>query len=80
MQHTHDSHETIVTRVLSCDPDHLIALGHRLKQSAMEFCYPGESVMAELCPGITLLYHPEREFCKPVHRLGDQAPRIEAES
>lgn len=78
MEKTTDTQPTIVTRFVTCDPDKLIELGHRLKQAAMDTCYPGQSVTAAFTPEITLLYHPEKEFCKPLHRLGDQAPSFGA--
>jgi hypothetical protein len=77
MDRTIDTQATNVTRFIECDPDKLIELGHRLKQAAMETCYPGQSVTASLTQEITLIYHPEREYCKPLHRLGDQAPRLD---
>ena len=77
MDKTIDTQGTHVTRFIECDPDKLIELGHRLKQAAMETCYPGQSVMAALSQDITLLYNPEKEYCKPLHRLGDQAPRLD---
>jgi hypothetical protein len=78
MDKTIETQATNVTRFIECDPDKLIELGHRLKQAAMETCYPGQSVTASLTQEITLLYNPEREYCKPLHRLGDQAPRLDA--
>jgi hypothetical protein len=78
MNKTIETQATNVTRFIEVNPDKLIELGHRLKQSAMDECYPGQSVTAALTAEITLLYHPEREFCKPLHRLGDQAPRLDA--
>lgn len=77
MDRTIETQSTNVTRFIECDPDKLIELGHRLKAAAMETCYPGQSVTAALTQEITLLYHPEREYCKPLHRLGDQTPRLE---
>lgn len=77
MQRAIETHATLITRFIECDPDKLIELGHRLKQAAMEQCYPGQSVSAQLTQEITLLYHPEREFCKPIHRIGDATPRID---
>jgi hypothetical protein len=62
-----------VTRLLEVQPDQLIELGHRLKQAAMDSAYPGDSVTAELSPGIWVVYHPEREFLKPVHKGGVHA-------
>lgn len=76
MDKTIETQGTNVTRFIECDPDKLIELGHRLKQAAMETCYPGQSVTASLTQEITLLYHPEKEYCKPLHRLGDQAPNL----
>lgn len=78
MDRTIETQATQVTRFIECDPDKLIELGHRLKAAAMETCYPGQSVTAALTSEITLLYHPEKEYCKPLHRLGDQAPRLDA--
>lgn len=70
MNQTLTTQSTNVTRFVTCDPDKLIELGHRLKQAAMDQCYPGESVTAALTEQITLVYHPEREFCKPLHKMG----------
>ena len=70
MDKTIETQGTEVTRFIACDPDKLIELGHRLKQAAMDACYPGQSVTAKLTDEITLLYHPEKEFCKPVHKTG----------
>lgn len=70
MDKTIETQGTEVTRFIACDPDKLIELGHRLKQAAMDECYPGQSVTAKLTDEITLLYHPEREFCKPLHKNG----------
>lgn len=78
MDKTTDTQATEVTRFIECDPDKLIELGHRLKQAAMDSCYPGQSVTAKLTAEITLLYNPSKEFCKPLHKLGDQQPKIEA--
>lgn len=78
MEKSLETQSTNVTRFIECSPDKLIELGHRLKQAAMENCYPGESVTAQLTEQITLLYRPEREFCKPLHRIGDATPRLEA--
>lgn len=70
MDKTIETQSTDVTRFIECDPDKLIELGHRLKQAAMDGCYPGQSVTARLTDEITLLYHPEREFTKPLHKSG----------
>jgi len=78
MDKTIETQGTNVTRFIECDPDKLIELGHRLKAAAMETCYPGQSVTAALTTEITLLYHPQKEYCKPLHRVGDQAPRLDA--
>lgn len=76
MEKTLNTQATTVTRFIACDPDKLIELGHRLKQAAMDECYPGQSVTAQLTTDITLLYHPEKEFTKPVHKIGDSIPRL----
>lgn len=70
MDKTIETQGTEVTRFIACDPDKLIELGHRLKQAAMDACYPGQSVTAKLTDEITLLYHPEKEFTKPLHKTG----------
>jgi hypothetical protein len=61
---------TQVQRLIEVDPDKLIEIGHRLKAAAMDKAYPGESVMVPFTQGITLLYHPEREYVKPLHTTG----------
>lgn len=61
---------TSITRMIEVEPDRLIELGHRLKQAAMESCQRGESVTVPFTTSITLVYHPEREFCKPNHKYG----------
>lgn len=52
------------------DPDHLIELGHRLKQTAMDNALPNQTLSVPFAPGIVFVYNPEREFTKPVHRSG----------
>jgi hypothetical protein len=52
------------------DPDHLIELGHRLKQTAMDNALPNQTLSIPFAPGIVFVYNPEREFTKPVHRSG----------
>jgi hypothetical protein len=70
MDKTIETQGTLVTRFIECDPDKLIELGHRLKAAAMDQCYPGESVTTQFSSGITLIYHPDKEFCKPLHKVG----------
>lgn len=77
MDKTIDTQGIQVSRFIEVDPDKLIELGHRLKAAAFDTCYPGQSVTASLTTEITLFYHPDKEYCKPIHRIGDQAPRIE---
>jgi len=59
-----------ISRVIECDPDKLIEIGHRLKQAAFDMALPGESVLIQLTHGIKLCYNPEKEFVKPVHKVG----------
>ena len=59
-----------ITKLVPIKPDDLIELAQRLKTQAMDHAYPGEVVMVPLTEEITLLYTPEREFCKPLTRLG----------
>lgn len=66
-----------VTRFVAIHPDKLIELGHRLKAAAMDQCYPGQSVTASLTAEITLYYSPEKEFCKPIHKIGAQIQKLE---
>lgn len=61
---------TQVQRLIEVDPDKLIELGHRLKAAAFDGAYPGDSILIPFTPGITLLYHPEKEFVKPLHTTG----------
>ena len=65
-----ETQSTNVTRFIEVDPDKLIELGHRLKAAAMDNCYPGQSVFAEFTREVTFLYHPNKEFCKPLHTVG----------
>lgn len=60
----------MITKLIQIKPDDLIELGMRMKQQAMEGAYPGETVLIDLVPGITLTYRPESEFCKPLTRVG----------
>jgi hypothetical protein len=59
-----------VTHLVTCDPDQLIEIGHRMKAAAFDQALPGDSVLMPLTSEITLCYHPAREFVKPVHRSG----------
>ena len=70
MQKLSESSPPIVTKLIEVDPDVLIGLGQRLKQAAMDTAYPGESVIAELTDGIYVVYHPEKEFLKPLYKTG----------
>jgi hypothetical protein len=70
MERTLETQGTTVSRFIEVDPDKLIELGHRMKQSAMDSAIIGESVTARFTDSITLIYHPEREYTKPVHKLG----------
>lgn len=70
MDKTIDTQAIEVSRFIEVDPDKLIELGHRLKAAAMDGAYPGQSVTAALTQEITLFYHPEKEFCKPLHKMG----------
>ena len=65
-----------ITRFVEISPDTLLDLGHRIKAAAMDGCYPGQSVTMSLNAEITLVYHPSKEFCKPLHVLGDSSPRV----
>lgn len=60
----------VVTTIVRINPDHLIELGHRLKQTAMDNALPGQTLLVALTDEITLSYAPEKEFCKPVHKTG----------
>lgn len=66
-----------VTRFIEVDPDKLIELGHRIKSIAMDHAYPGQTVLALFTDEITFIYNPAKEFCKPLHRVGDQAPKLD---
>lgn len=68
-----------VAHLVECHPDQLIELGHRMKQSAMDTALPGDSVLLPLTDKITLVYHPEKEFTKPVHRSGPSFVSVQAE-
>ena len=70
MQKQIDTKIVGITRFIEVDPDKLIEIGYRIKQAAMDESYPGQSITHEFSNDITLIYHPEREFCKPLHRSG----------
>lgn len=70
MERTLEVQGTTVSRFIECNPDKLIELGHRMKAAAMDQAFPGESIIARFTDGITLIYHPEREFTKPLHKTG----------
>jgi len=59
-----------VAYTVEVDPDALIELGHRLKQTAMDNALPSQTLSVPFAPGIVFVYNPEREFTKPVHRSG----------
>jgi hypothetical protein len=59
-----------VQKLIEVDPDKLIEAGQRLKQAAMDLAYPGDSVTLPFTSDIWLVYHPEREFLKPIHKGG----------
>jgi hypothetical protein len=61
---------TQVVQLIEVDPNKLIEIGQRLKQTAMDNAYPGESVIYQFTPKITFVYHPEAEFLKPRHTTG----------
>lgn len=65
-----------VIRLIEVEPHKLIELGQRLKAAAMDRAYPGQSVIIQLTSDIALVYNPEREFCKPLHRTGDATPKF----
>jgi hypothetical protein len=71
MERTLEIQGITTTRFIECNPDKLIELGHRIKAAAMDLCYPGESVTAKFSDEITLIYHPDKEFCKPLHKIGN---------
>lgn len=70
MEKTLDTQGTNVSRYIEVHPDKLIELGHRMKASAMDSCAIGESVTARFTDSITLIFHPEKEYTKPVHKPG----------
>jgi hypothetical protein len=61
---------TQVVQLIEVDPNKLIEIGQRLKQTAMDTAYPGESVIIQFTTKITFVYHPEAEFLKPRHTIG----------
>lgn len=63
-----------VVKCIEVEPNQLIELGQRLKAAAMDRAYPHQSVIVPFTSNIVFVYNPEREFCKPVHRLGDAQP------
>jgi len=70
-----------VFTIIEVHPDRLIELGHRLKQTAMDFARVGESVTVPLTDRILLLFDPLADFQKPFQTYGDvidtKAPEIE---
>ena len=68
--HAKENSPAIVTTIITVNPDHLIELGHRLKQTAMDNALPGQTLLVALTDEITLSYQPEKEFVKPVHKAG----------
>lgn len=58
-----------VVQLIPIDPDQLIDLGHRIKQTAMDNAYPGDSVLIPFTDDITFVFRPEREFQKPLHTI-----------
>jgi hypothetical protein len=65
-----ESNPVTVSYTVEVDPDALIELGHRLKQTAMDNARPNQTLSVPFAPGIVFTYHPEREFTKPVHKAG----------
>jgi hypothetical protein len=61
---------TQVVQLIEVDPNKLIEIGQRLKQTAMDTAYPGESVIIQFTSKIMFVYHPEAEFLKPRHTTG----------
>lgn len=61
-----------VFTLVKVDPDRLIELGHRLKQTAMDFARLDESVTVPLTDRIVLLFEPGEEFQKPYQTYGQQ--------
>lgn len=80
MTETQTTKGVAVSHLIQCSPDQLIDLGHRMKQAAMDTALPGDSVLLPLTEKITLVYHPEKEFTKPVHRTGPGFVAVQGEN
>lgn len=69
-----------VVKCIEVEPSQLIEIGQRLRSAAMDRAYPGQSVIIPFTPDLAFIYNPEREFCKPVHRVGDAQAFLKNES
>jgi hypothetical protein len=76
MEKQKTDHAPIVQRLIEIDPDRLIELGHRIKAAAMDSAFPGDTIIMPFTDALSLVYHPDKEFCKPNHKLGDQSPKL----
>lgn len=56
-----------ITRLIYITPDELIEVGQRMKQMAMDFSKPGETVLVNIGDRLTVAWSPDQIFTKPTH-------------